>query len=202
MKLLGEQVHTEVAVLTRLCRGGDANDLARATLEDQKVANTDVMAGNGNGAGISATASTAAFYIADILNWARVVDTGTALALHHDFFAIGAMMMVMERMQDVGSVLKACADRRVIAAGIVVVAHVFAFFGGRIDGRAFGVDVNFFLGTSTGVLYVVSGLSAATIFALGNVDFALFKGRSSSRDLDVDVGLDAVVAVTEAVIKR
>lgn len=34
MKLLGEEIDPEVAVLTGLSRGGDANDLARATLKD------------------------------------------------------------------------------------------------------------------------------------------------------------------------
>jgi hypothetical protein len=51
MELLGEEVHTEVAVLASLRRGRDANDLARAALEDQEIANADVVAGDGDGVG-------------------------------------------------------------------------------------------------------------------------------------------------------
>lgn len=53
MELLGEEVNTEVAVLARLGRGGDADDLARAALEDQEIANADVVAGDGDGVGRS-----------------------------------------------------------------------------------------------------------------------------------------------------
>jgi len=49
MKLLGEQVNTEVTVLTSLRGGGDADDLARAALKDQEIANADVVAGDGDG---------------------------------------------------------------------------------------------------------------------------------------------------------
>lgn len=53
MELLGEQVNTEVAVLASLRGGGDADDLARAALEDQEIANADVVAGDGDGVGRS-----------------------------------------------------------------------------------------------------------------------------------------------------
>lgn len=49
MELLGEEVNTEVAVLASLRRGGNADDLARAALEDQEIANADVVAGDGDG---------------------------------------------------------------------------------------------------------------------------------------------------------
>jgi microcystin degradation protein MlrC len=51
MELLGEEVNTEVAVLASLRRGGDADDLARAALEDQEIANADVVARDGDGVG-------------------------------------------------------------------------------------------------------------------------------------------------------
>lgn len=47
VKLLGEQVNTEVTVLAGLSRGGDTDDLARAVLEDHQVTNADVVAGDG-----------------------------------------------------------------------------------------------------------------------------------------------------------
>ena len=51
MELLSEEVNTEVAVLASLGGGGDADDLARAALEDQEIANADVVARDGDGAG-------------------------------------------------------------------------------------------------------------------------------------------------------
>lgn len=49
MELLGEEVNTEVAVLASLGGGGDADDLARAALKNQEIANADVVAGDGDG---------------------------------------------------------------------------------------------------------------------------------------------------------
>jgi hypothetical protein len=51
MELLGEQVNTEVTVLASLGGGGDADDLARAALEDQEIANADVVARDGDSLG-------------------------------------------------------------------------------------------------------------------------------------------------------
>jgi hypothetical protein len=48
MELLGEEVHTKVAVLASLRRRGDADDLARAALENQEIANADVVARDGD----------------------------------------------------------------------------------------------------------------------------------------------------------
>jgi hypothetical protein len=51
VELLGEEVDTEVAVLAGLGRGGDADDLARTALQDQQVADPDVVARDGDGVG-------------------------------------------------------------------------------------------------------------------------------------------------------
>jgi hypothetical protein len=51
MKLLGEQVNTEVTVLTSLGGSCDADDLARASLKHQEIANADVVAWDGDGSG-------------------------------------------------------------------------------------------------------------------------------------------------------
>lgn len=48
VQLLGEEVDTKVAVLASGSRCADADDLAWATLKHQDVAETDVVAGNGN----------------------------------------------------------------------------------------------------------------------------------------------------------
>jgi len=49
MELLGEEVNTKVTVLAGLGRGSNADDLARATLKDQEIANADVVARDGDG---------------------------------------------------------------------------------------------------------------------------------------------------------
>jgi len=49
--LLGEEVNTQVSVLTSCSRGGDADDLARTTLKDQEIADADVVAGDGDSVG-------------------------------------------------------------------------------------------------------------------------------------------------------
>lgn len=51
MELLGEEVNTEVTVLTSLGGGGDADDLARASLKDQEITNADVVAGDSDSVG-------------------------------------------------------------------------------------------------------------------------------------------------------
>lgn len=47
--MLGEEVDTEVSVLASGRGGGNADDLARAALQDQEVAEADVVAGDGDG---------------------------------------------------------------------------------------------------------------------------------------------------------
>jgi hypothetical protein len=49
VELLGEEINTKVTVLASLRGGGDADDLARAALKDQEIANADVVAGDGDG---------------------------------------------------------------------------------------------------------------------------------------------------------
>jgi len=44
MKLLGEKINTQVAVLAGGSRSCNADDLARAALEDQKVGQSDMVA--------------------------------------------------------------------------------------------------------------------------------------------------------------
>lgn len=55
LKLLGEEVDTEVSVLASLSGGADADDLARATLEDQQVTDSDEVAWNGDSVGVGTT---------------------------------------------------------------------------------------------------------------------------------------------------
>jgi hypothetical protein len=52
VELLGEEVNTEVPVLTSLSGGGDANNLAWAVLENHQVTNADVVARDGECGGL------------------------------------------------------------------------------------------------------------------------------------------------------
>ena len=56
MKLLGEEIYTEVPVLASLSGRRDTNDLTWTALQYQEVTNTDVVAWNCDGAGGSTTA--------------------------------------------------------------------------------------------------------------------------------------------------
>jgi hypothetical protein len=49
VQLLGEEINTEVTMLASLGRSGDADDLAWAVLEDDKVTDADVVARDGEG---------------------------------------------------------------------------------------------------------------------------------------------------------
>lgn len=49
VQLLGEEVNTEVTMLASLGGGGDADDLAWAVLEDDKISDADVVARDGEG---------------------------------------------------------------------------------------------------------------------------------------------------------
>ena len=49
--MLGEEVNTQVSVLTSCSRGGDADDLARTTLKDQEIADADMVARDGDSVG-------------------------------------------------------------------------------------------------------------------------------------------------------
>lgn len=51
MQLLGEEIDTQVSVLTGGRGGGDSDDLAWATLKNQEITDTDVVTWDGDGVG-------------------------------------------------------------------------------------------------------------------------------------------------------
>lgn len=51
MQLLGEEINAQVAVLASGSGGGDADDLARTTLENQEITKADVVGRDGNRVG-------------------------------------------------------------------------------------------------------------------------------------------------------
>ena len=162
--MLGEEVDSKIAVLTSLSRGGDTDDLTGTTLEDQQIANTDVMAGNGDGIGHQATTLNIANSLMD-----SVTDTTRAsLSIFLLNYYLLALMLWMERVKyTLSSVLKAATDG-VVPPFVVVVTHAWTMW--LIYGC---LDFNSFLsrsGMTTLVFYVVIGLKAASVIAFSNVD--------------------------------
>lgn len=82
MQLLGEEVNTKVAVLASRSRRRDADHLARAALEDQDVAQADVVARNRHRVGrvrFLRVAVTSAADLADLVH----LDALDALRVHN-----------------------------------------------------------------------------------------------------------------------
>jgi len=52
MELLGEEVNTEISVLTGLSRGSDADDLTWTVLKDNQITNADVVTRDGESGGL------------------------------------------------------------------------------------------------------------------------------------------------------
>jgi hypothetical protein len=96
MKLLREEVHTEIAMLAGLSGGGDTNDLARTTLKNQEVANADMVAGNRNGI----VRMTPTLDITDSLMNTIADAGGTTLTFFFLNDYLLALMLWCERMED------------------------------------------------------------------------------------------------------
>ena len=181
VKLLGEEVNSEVAVLSGLGRGGDTDDLTRTTLEDQQIANADVMAGNGNGVSHSAATLNISNSLMD-----SITDTSrTSLSILLLDNYLLALMLWMERVEHtVGGVLEAATDR-VVAPFVVVVTHTWTM---RWIYGCFGF--NSFLsrsGVTTFEFNVVIGVKASSVVAFGNIN--LFFAAAVVRNFDVNLGV-------------
>lgn len=105
MQLAGKEVNTEIAVLAGGRRGRDANDLARAPLQHQKVTNADVVARNGDGVGKvlaglrGATARRRSRAIADLyINVLLMVSTGVDDAVSKLVHAVAEGVVVTWRL--------------------------------------------------------------------------------------------------------
>lgn len=139
MQLLGEEINSEIAVLARLRRRRDADDLAWTTLQNQEIANADMVAWDGDGIG-DATALDVA---------TGGLTTGSRhgnLAIFHDnvFFAISAVMSAsVDRVEDaVGCAVKT-VTKGVVMAVLVVVSHVKLVLGFVDSSADLFVDPNF-----------------------------------------------------------
>jgi hypothetical protein len=108
VELLGEEVDTKVAVLAGGSRGRDADDLARAALKDEDVAQADVVAGDCHRVG-----------------GGRVGGAADLTDLAH-LDALVAFMV--EGVRDTVSQLVQALTERVVVAVLVVVAHLGSLF--------------------------------------------------------------------------
>jgi hypothetical protein len=183
LQLLGEEINTEVTVLTSLRRGGDTDDLAGATLEIQQITNADVVTGDRDGtAGTGAASGTT-----------RSRHVGYSLTFLNNFVdRRGVMMLVMlllvtrsvDGMEDVVSGAVESVTERVILAFVVVISHVKLAILGRVDSST-GLSLDtYFLLNRRGVVIVLGvgtrcalsvrilnyWIGSATIITFGNVD--------------------------------
>lgn len=173
VQLAGEEVDTEVAVLTSGSRGRDADDLAGTALEHDKVANADVVAGDADGVGETALA------IALVAAGSR----GRAVALAD----LNVNVLLARVDNAVRQVVEALAEGVVVAV-VVVVTHLLGrllnglgdadvVLGGGVGGAVvLGgelLDADAVLRlvvAGLGVVLLVGGLETLTVLALGDVD--------------------------------
>jgi hypothetical protein len=203
LELAGEEINTEEAILASLRAAGDADNLAGTTLEDQEVADPDVVAWDGNGGRTIATADTR-FSGFDADGFADTAGT-TLFGFGDDFIAVVvAMVMMMEWVEDaVGGALDP-ATEGVVVAFVVVVTHVaFVFWFGFDVDSSFAVysDVCFRNGcifpTTIFVIVVWVGTAAVVAFSdveLGLEAFVVEAVLSSAVDIDVDIDFSILVA--------
>ena len=173
-------------MLTRLSRGGDTDDLTGTTLEDQQIANADVVAGDGNGVSHSAATLNIANSLTNSVS--NTASTSLSILLLDDHLL--TLVLWMERVEyTVSSMLEAATDR-VVTAFVVVVTHAwtmwwiyccFGFNPFRSRFRMTMLELN-----------VVIGMKASSVLTFGDVD--LFFAAVVVRNFDIDLGI-SVAAV-------
>lgn len=137
VQLAREEVDTEVAVLASGSRRGDADDLARAALEHDKVANADVVAGDADRVGQASLAIVTATAVAG-------ARRGVALA------DLNVNVLLVRVDDSVRQLVKALAEGVVVAV-VVVVTHLGTR---RLNGFR---NVNVLVGCGVGSAVVLGG---------------------------------------------
>ena len=193
MKLLCEEVHSEIAMLAGLSGGGDSNNLARTTLENQEVTNADVVARNGDG--IVRMAAT--LNITDRLMHTIADARWTTLAIFFLNDYLLALMLGREWVEDTVSGFLEAVTEGVVMTLVVVVSHSWSTF---FLYNSFGFD-SFLSGVvmvATAFEFdVVGWINASAVVTLSNVDFCFAVGS-----LDVNVGMAVCVVVCVSVARR
>jgi hypothetical protein len=184
VELLGEEVDTEVAVLAGGGRGRDADDLARAALEDEDVAKADVVARDGHGVGGVAVFRRHTRAAAGLTDLGRLNTVMAVLVVvaHLGFLGRDVAGSVNGLFGDLnvrpvegGARARGVYGRLASAVGLLVNGEVAgAVDGGFVDtdalleGRTVGRGVDG--GTSYLNLVAVVGLEAGAVFTFGNVN--------------------------------
>lgn len=174
VKLLGEEIHPEIAMLARLGRGGDADNLARAALQDQKVTDADMVARNRDGVAGEVTAI--ALDIANRLSLAITNTCWTTLTVFtlDDHFLAFMLVTRMKGVKDSISGMLQPAAEGVVMTFVVVITHSLLVLFRR---------------SSTFVFNVVRGLpSVLAVIAFCYVNIFL-----AAIDLYFDFGISVVV---------
>ena len=176
LQLAGEEVDTEVAVLAGLGGDRDADDLARAALEDQDVADADEVAGDGDGLAGGGTA------VAGLNN----ADVGGGRS---DLFmvvstSVGRSVGVGGVGEGVGDAVDSAANataERVVFTFVVVVTHL-ARRGGVSDDRLGDLDLSWGLGGGLGSVTSTSGLDLTKVRVVVSVRVGGSLGSPVVRD--------------------
>lgn len=171
LKLLGEEIHTEIAVLSSLSTHTDADNFTRSALKNDQIANADEVARDGDCVG--SIHATTRFNEADLLNSTTTNTTWSRCFVYDDISALVVVMVVVvvvimvgEWMEHaIGSTLKTAAEG-VVLAFVVVVAHVSFVLDVGLDFYVFGRATTF-------VLNVVGRVGTATIVLLGDIELVL-----------------------------
>lgn len=123
VKLLGEEVDTEVPVLTGLGGGGDADDLAGTVLEDHQIADADVVAGDREGVCL-----------------ALVNRTDMTLSFESGVVLVAGLIRDGLINREVGRIMVTTSGVGVVTV-VVEFGHFVGFVGGGlvVDGRLVGV---------------------------------------------------------------
>lgn len=108
-------------MLAGLSRGGNTNDLTGTTLEDQQIADADVMAGDCNGVSHSA----ATLNVANSLMDPVPNTTGTPLSIFLLDDHLLTLVLWMKRMKDAVRGIFKTATEGVVAPFVVVVTHAW-----------------------------------------------------------------------------
>jgi hypothetical protein len=214
VQLLGEEVHAEVAVLAGLGRGGDADDLARAALQDEQVADADVVARDGDGVGRAGgveargTAGLARGRHGDL----AVLDYDVFVTLDGWVVRVVVLGGGLAVEDAVSCAVKTVAEAVVVAV-FVVISHVKAVLAlpGWVDGPGLGhLDL---LVVGDGLTLSVAGVGVVTrvgalvlpaaVLGLGCVDAGLSyvsAGGVAGVVMAVVSGVDAAVPVVNTVL--
>ena len=223
VQLLGEEVNTKVAVLASLSRGGDADDLARTALQDQQVADPDVVAGDGDGVGNHGAGSGAALSrVVGLLTGSRgghfAVTDNDVLFNTLDAFLLGlgvVVVVVVGAVDGVENFVRCAVEtvtEAVVVAVFVVISHVtLVLTTGCVDsslchanlfveGDGFTIGVGLLSGVLARVGRVAFPLTGLSVVLFGVGSSAFAEVSLGCVDAGVEVLTVLVLAVVSAVL--